>query len=371
MAREDSLSVIERMLGSEFVSDPRKARFPIPETPKEFLAKHPDRPYPHPSMRITPEMARDVLKHRVIRIERMPRELRHPEITANRRFLITTLKGTKNNKGLISIVGDGGWNPRISTPVVFTEDGFLLDGQHRFAACALSGQAIEVPVTTNGQWDTFAVLDTGRGRNAGQLLGDVPYPDQSAAAAKLILPVVRGTERTDWSIADASNQEIYELVHGWPFFQEIQEDSGSWMKHILQAAASRIPPSALAASTMMALAAGANAFDVTEFLEGLKPGYREGFPMIGQRGEDPRHLLRRQYLNKRPGRKPSDKDRRDQVCHVRRAMEVWLEYKAHERGEEGARIIELEKLQAAAENDNLPTVWGADRVRQFHNERVS
>ena len=71
MAREDSLSAIERMLGFEFVSDPRKARFPIPETPAEYKAKHPERSYPHPSMRISPEMARDVLKYRVIRIERM------------------------------------------------------------------------------------------------------------------------------------------------------------------------------------------------------------------------------------------------------------------------------------------------------------
>lgn len=359
------------MLGFEFVSDPRKARFQIPETPQEYLKEHPDRSFPHPSMKITPEMARDVLKYRVIRIERMPRDLRHPEVTANRRFLITTLNGTKKSKGLVSVVSDGGWDARISTPVVFTEDGFLLDGQHRFAACALSGQPIEVPVTTNGQWGTFSVLDTGRGRNAGQLLGEVPYADASAAAAKLILPVIRGTERNEWTVADASNQEIYELVHGWPFFHEIQEDSGSWMKHILQAAASRIPQSALAASVMMALAAGASSFDVAEFLEGLKPGYRDGFPPLGTRGEDPRHLLRRQYLNKKGAKKPTDKDRRDQVSHVRRAMEVWLEYKAYQRGEEGAKVIELEKLQAAAENAELPLVWGADRVREFHNERVS
>lgn len=368
MAREDVQSAIEKMLGFDFVSDPRKARFPIPETPSDFLSKNADRPYPHPSMKITPEMARDVLKYRVIRVERMPRELRHPEVTTNRRFLITTLNGTKKNKGLISVVKDD-WDPRISTPVVFTEDGFLLDGQHRFAAAALANTTIEFPVTTNGQWGTFSVLDTGRGRNAGQLLGDIPYADQSAAAAKLILPVIHGTERSDWIIADASNQEIFELVHGWPFFHETWEGSGSWMKHVLQAAASRIPPSALAASTMMALAAGANASHVQEFLNGLKPGYRDGFPKIGPKGEDPRHLLRRQYMNK-GGKKPTDKDRRDQVSHIRRAMEVWLEYKAYEAGD-GGSLIQLEKLQAAAENADLPLIWHADNVRKFHAERVS
>lgn len=371
MAREDTLSAIEKLLGFEFVSDPRGARFPIPETPKAHLAKSPDRPFPHPGMIITPEMARDVLKYRVIRVERMPRELRHPEITTNRRFLITTLNGTKKSRGLVGVIREGGWNPRISTPVVFTADGFLLDGQHRFAACALSGVPIEVPIVTNGQWDTFAVLDTGRARNAGQLLGDlIPYPDQSAAAAKLILPVLQGTERSEWIVADASPQDVFDLVHGWPFFQEIQEDSSSWMKHILQASASRIPQSALAASVMMALAAGADPFHVQQFLDGLKPGYRDGFPMIGERGEDPRHLLRRQYLNKKGAKKPTDKDRRDQVSHVRRAMEVWLEYKAFQEKGTGS-LIELEKLQAAAENDKLPVVWNADAVRKYHEESVS
>lgn len=365
MAREDTLTAIEKLLGFEFVSDPRGARFPIPETPKEYKAKHPDRPYPHPSMKITPEMARDVLKYRVIRIERMPRELRHPEITANRRFLLTTLNGTRQKKGLVATVKEGGWDDRISTPAVFTGDGFLLDGQHRFAACALSGKPIEVPVTTNGQWGTFSVLDTGRGRNAGQLLGDVPYPDQSAAAAKLILPVILGVERSDWSVADASNQDIFDLVHGWSFFHETWEGSGSWMKHVLQASSSRIPPSALAASTMMALAAGADPFIVQEFLDALKPGYREGFPILGEQGEDPRHLLRRQYMNKKSGRTPSDKDRRDQVSYVRRAMQVWLEYKVNDN------IIELKKLQAAAEGYDLPAVWNADAVRKYHEERVS
>lgn len=366
MAREDTRTAIEKMLDLDFVSDPRLSRFPIPETPGDFLVKTPDRPYPHPSYKVTPEMAKDVLKYRVIRVERMPRDLRHPEITSNRRFLLTTLNGTKKNQGLVPMVSGGGWNPRISTPAVFTRDGFLLDGQHRFAACALSGVPIELPITTNGQWDTFAVLDTGRGRNAGQLLGDmIPYPDQSAAAAKLILPVLRGIERSDWTVPDATNQEIYELVHGWGVFHEIQEGSGSWMKHVLQAAASGVPQGALAASVMMALAAGADPFAVASFLEGLKPSFQEAYPMIGSRGRDPRYLLRRQYTNKRGAKKATDKDRRDQVSHVRRAMEVWLDYTS------GSSLIELEKLQAAAENADLPVVWNASAVRQYHNERVS
>jgi hypothetical protein len=115
----------------------------------------------------------------------------------------------------------------------------------------------------------------------------------------------------------------------------------------------------------MALAAGANASHVQEFLNALKPGYREGFPKLGEKGDDPRYLLRKQYMNKASNKKATNKDRRDQVSHVRRAMEVWLEYRS------GSELIQLEKLQAAAENASLPVVWHADDVRKFHEERVS
>lgn len=362
MAHENAQSVIEKLLGFDFVSDPRKAKTPIPEAPEG----HPsDRPYFYPAQVFTPSMAKDILKYRVIRFDVMPKKLQHDEMTANRRFLIGALKGSRHRKGLIQVLLDKEWNPRIATPVVFTEDGFLLDGQHRFAACALSGVPIEVPVAVQGQWDTFTVTDTGTGRNAGQLLGEVPYPDYSAAAAKLILPTIKGTERTNWSDSDAPNQDIYDLVHGWPFFHESWSNGGSWMKEVVQASASRVPLSPLAASTMMALAAGADPFHVQSFLTGLKPSYRDGFPEIGDRANDPRWMLRNVYLNKPSGTRVSDKQRRQQVGHVRQAMQIWLEYQS------GSQIIRLTKLPTVPSHQKLPEVWHADRVREFHREAVS
>lgn len=371
MARK-AVSPIEALLGFEFVSDPSKAKYPLPETPKEHLKTRPDRPFPHPGMVITPEMARDILKHRVIRVDLIPRQRRHEDITRNRRFLMGSLQGTKRNKGLIRIVQDGELNPRTSIPLVFTEDGYLLDGQHRIAACWLSKKSIEYPVTTNGQWDTFSVLDTGRSRRPDQLLGEgIPYPEQAAAVAKLIISVLRGTEQNEWTAQDASNQDIYELVRGWPFFYGDEDGSDSWLKHVAKASKSRIPITALGASTIMALAAGANPDHVQEFLNGLTPGYRDGFPMLGKNGEDPRHLLRRQYLNKQQSKHPNDKERRIQVSHVRRAMEVWLEYKAYMDPKDEGKLIELTKFQGPSESSSLPAVWRADAVRSFHEKAVS
>lgn len=369
MANDDAKSAIEKRLGFDFVSDPREAKFPIPETPKG----HPkNRPYPYPAVKVTPEMARDILKYRVIRREITPKRLIHKKMTGNRRFLMAALDGSRHRKGLIEVMSDGEWNPGIAAPIVFTSDGFLLDGQHRVAACALSKTTIEVPITVNGQWDTFAVTDTNRGRNAGQLLGDVPYADYCAAAAKLILPVIYGTERQDWSIQSASNQEIYDLVHGWPFFHESWENGGTWMKEVVNAAASRIPLSALAASTMMALAAGADVYHVQAFLDGLKPNYRDGFPDIGEKGKDPRFLLRRAYLTRgNSGKNATDTERRQQVGHVRRAMQIWLDYRMWDERREGPGITELSQLRSVSEHSDLPEVWNADAVRKFHREKVS
>lgn len=364
MAAEDTRSPIERLLGFEFASDPRKARFPLPEIPEG----HPkDMPYPYPAQEITPEMAQDMLKYRVIRLDLVPKQLKHDGMTGNRSFLMAALKGSRNKKGLIQTIQDDEWNPRIASPLVFTREGYVLDGQHRIAATFLAKKAIEVPIVVNGQWDTFTVTDIGRGRNAGQLLGDIPYAHYAAAAAKLILPVIFETEKDDWQIADATNQEIYDLVHEWPFFHESgPRGQGGWMKEVVGASATRIPLTPLAASTMMALAAGADPFHVQSFLEGLKPGYSAGFPDIGEKGKDPRFLLRRKYMRSPAGKRTTtDAERRQQVGHVRRAMQIWLDY------EGGFGLTELMTLPSVPEGKPLPDVWRADDVREFHRKRFS
>lgn len=363
VANEEARSAIEKLLGFNFVSDPRQAKYPIP-TPPEGHPK--DRPYPFPAMKITPDMAKDILKYRIIRMDVMPRELRHGDMTGQRRFLMAALKGSHRDKGWIQRFKDGEMDPETTDSVSFTSDGFVFDGQHRFAACALSGVSFEVPVTVNAQWSSFAVKDTGRGRTAGQLLGEVPYADACAAAARLILPVLEGTERKEWSNPSASNMEIYTLVHGWPFFHESWEGGGSWMREVFAASTSRIPLTALAASTMMALAAGADAFHVQSFLEGLKPSYRGGWEDFGDKGDDPRFLLRRTYLTRsRVGKSVTDTERRQQVGHVRRAMGVWLDQQA------GEAITELTVLPTVPAQRQLPEVWRADKVRKFHREKVS
>lgn len=364
MAKESAWSTIEKMLGFEFVSDPRGARFPIPETPMNHPA---NRPFPYPAMTITPEMARDVLMYRVIRLDRIPASIRHEGMVSNRRFLIAALKGSHRDKGWLRKFQDKEMHPGTPEPVCFTWDGYLLDGQHRFAACAITGIPFEVPVSVGVPWDTFLILDSGRGRTPGQLLGSIPYPDNCAAAAKLILPVLSGTEKRDWAVQTAGNQDVYDLVHGWPIFQGSWPDGEApWLKHVLVASRSRIPLAPLAASTMMALAAGADAFHVSEFLEGLKPGYKGSYPDLGPLTSDPRHMLRSFYLSAKTGGKGNVREKRRQVAHVRRSMQVWLDWKS------GIKLHRISTLPTSLTEDaDLPPVWNADAVRNYHREKVS
>lgn len=54
-------------------------------------------------------------------------------------------------------------------PVIFSGSGRLLDGQHRLAAIVRSGVSVEMAVTRGVDEDTFATIDTGKGRTAGDV----------------------------------------------------------------------------------------------------------------------------------------------------------------------------------------------------------
>lgn len=72
--------------------------------------------------------------------------------------------------------------------VKFDVNGNLLDGQHRLLAVVRSGATIKTWVTFGLDPEVFKVIDTGKTRSAGDVLGveKVPYPDAVAAIARLV-----------------------------------------------------------------------------------------------------------------------------------------------------------------------------------------
>lgn len=355
-------SRIEKLLGIEFVSNPTKSKFALPKVP----AKHPQGVPYTTSFHLTPEIARDWMIHRIIRKDVTPAHLIHDEFAPNRRFIINALTGSKGRDGWVDTLKKGQWNPGIHQGIAFTPDGFLSDGQHRTAAVLMSGVTIQVQVSLNTSWSAFTLMDSGRHRTAGQLLGDMPYADLCVGAARYILPVLAETEHREFNDKAADKQTLVDLVQGWSYFH------GPWPREVTAATSTfrsggRIPITPLLATTVMALAAGADAFEVQGFLNGLKKDFRPNdYETIGKNGSDPRWILRTAFVDN--GRRSNDSHFRknDQYGNaglIRRCMSIWLN-----RNERPEEVI---KLDPTPSHRDLPAVWYADQVRAFHADHVS
>lgn len=353
---EPGQSRIEKMLKLTFASDPRLSRFALPEIPQEYLDKHPGEPYVVP-FEVTPEIARDWLTYRVIRRDVTPKELLHDDFGPNRRFLPNALTGSTAKKGWVDTFKDGEIR-KTHQGIAFSWDGYLLDGQHRLAACLMSGISYKPLLSQLVPWDAFVAMDSGRGRTADHFI-DLPNPNLCAAAAKYILPVIKGEEARMYYDRLATKQEVLDLVYGWGLFDS------SWMSEVQSAAQSaKIPNTALAASVMMALAAGGDEVSdhVQEFLNGLRKSfdYRK-FITIGNDGADPRWILRNLFSDSGNGAKRSfsNKETYGNVGVIRRCMQVWMDQE------------EFTGTQRTAVSRDLPKVWRADAVRAFHASKVS
>lgn len=339
---------VEDLLKLVFNSDPRKAKYPLPEPPDESPE---GLPYTISGFLLTPEIARDILRYRLIRVDRTPKALQHEEFRRNRNLRVSTIKSWE--KKLLNKEWDSG----IHQGIGFTSDGFLIDGQHRCAGVSLSKVSIRINATFNVGWSSFAKMDDTLRRSAGQML-DVPHPFECAAISRRIIPVLRGEDRTSFTVQGAT-EEVIDVGEGWPFFSNPE-----WVRAIKRASRSGIPFAPLGASVMCALAAGANEFDVQEFLTGLDIDYRDGFPSIHGDGEDPRFLLRKEFRPSRqlnPGRFPVAEDRANTHL-IRRAIHAWLE-----RDSPKEKIRALNRPRA---DRNLWPVWRGERVREFHAKHV-
>lgn len=104
--------------------------------------------------------------------------------------------------------------------IAFDEDGNLLDGQHRLKACVDAKVPFKVMVMVNVPRHTFAVVDTGRRRQANQLL-DVRHSTVVAAAARIISSIT-GRVETGTSLIGhvvpnkVDNDVILSVVEDWP-----------------------------------------------------------------------------------------------------------------------------------------------------------
>jgi hypothetical protein len=356
-------SAVEIKLGFQFVSDPRLAKYPLPAVGDGHNMAYPFR-IGADQIEITPEMARDMLKYRLIRREQTPRDLIHPEFTDNRQLVMKSVKHweTQCSKGKI--------NPYVKDGLAFTPDGFILDGQHRLIGCALSGKPMRLPVDINTAWSTFRVTDSGTARRADQMLGpEYPQPKASSAAAKMIFPVLSGDEKTSYTVFSSTREDQLDLIQSWPFFR----DKGTFALMVNAQRGSRIQLSHLVSVCAMAHAAltvlgddypGENGtIEIDSFLRGLcfTPGKPFVFEDWGT-GADPRYMLREQSLRRGPATDKGAEFQRASISLVRRAMTLWLSRYDENREPPMSRI-------GVARGGLLHPVWRSDLVQTYALDR--
>lgn len=99
-------------------------------------------------------------------------------------------------------------------PIRLAESGSLLDGQHRLNAVVTSGLEQKFLIVSGIQSEAFKVMDTGRNRNAGDILSieGIQYANQCASAARTILRIRKGYSGNLSSNNKLSNTDILDFI---------------------------------------------------------------------------------------------------------------------------------------------------------------
>jgi hypothetical protein len=200
--------------------------------------------------------------------------------------------------------------------IAFDTNGVLVDGQHRLAAVIEADMPVEMTVFTEVEPDTFDVLDTGKRRNAADVLA-IEGEKHSATLAAMVRTVWLYYNRPDasWTGGGASvtNHQVVQTLAAHPKLRDYV--------HLGE----RIS----AETGMMKSAAGAAAYLVEQVNRGKKAklakwhdGVIEG---AGLRKNDPRLVFRRTMfsMSRRQGVVQRRRDTREHVALYLKAFNAW------------------------------------------------
>jgi hypothetical protein len=169
--------------------------------------------------------------------------------------------------------------------IAFDTEGWLIDGQHRLRAVAISGVTVEMFVVPGCDAATFAVLDNGFKRQAHQLI-DVHGAPVVAAAAR-ILAIVTG-EAVGISVQQGvydtqlPTDEVVRVANLWPELSDlyVSIDACYRSSHVNR-------------PMHLAVLAQASRTQYKRRLESWFDGLQEG---AGLAATDPRLLLRNRFI---------------------------------------------------------------------------
>lgn len=269
-------------------------------------------PFPLPDgstiVKITPEIAADWLENR--------------NLGKNRNLSLKTAGR------YAKAMSDGRWMV-THQGIAFDSDGFLIDGQHRLRAVVLAGVSVEMFVAVGFDSDTFAILDSGRRRQAGQMIAG-KYGSLLAAAARF-------TGVADGSFTDdlvmgvypsyAENDQVLAVVEAWPELAEYAPIATSASRSARIVPAPHLAVMAQAARTQYAYR-----------LKGWADGVVEG---TGLDKMDPRLIIRDRFIREAT-RLGSSNSRVLAYAYVVKAWNAW----AVGADLRFLRLVENEKIPA-------------------------
>jgi hypothetical protein len=200
--------------------------------------------------------------------------------------------------------------------IAFDTNGVLVDGQHRLAAVIEADEPIEMTVFTDVEPDTFDVLDTGKRRNAADVLA-IEGEKSTTTLAAMVRTVWLYYNRPDtsWTGGGASvtNHQVVQTLAAHPKLRDYV-DLGERIS---------------AETGMMKSAAGAAAYLIEQANRGKKAkitrwhdGVIEG---AGLRKNDPRLVFRRAMfgMSRRQGGSARRRDVREHTGLYLKAFNAW------------------------------------------------
>ncbi|GGL27088.1 hypothetical protein [Planomonospora parontospora] len=199
--------------------------------------------------------------------------------------------------------------------IAFSENGSLIDGQHRLAAVVKANMPVEVLVTWNVAQTAFTVMDTGRKRTGRDVLSLANETNSTHLAAAIRgLHLYRTARDAQWSGGQSivSNDQILKILEENPGMREAVTRG-----------------IAINRSTKITITAAAVGWYVTSqerpdvdqgpWLDGLLTGANL---TVG----DPRLTLRNTMLNLASGKAVRRKDdSREHLLYYLKAWNAWVE----------------------------------------------
>lgn len=227
---------------------------------------------------ITPTRAAELLKHN----------------TSNRKMRLAKVRT------YAILMKNGMWKADSNDAILISENGDVLNGQHRLQAVIEAGIPVAMEVRYGADKDIYKVLDQGANRSVGDYMDEFPYKFSITACARTMASVKRGETLTvalhgqiAGNAAVPNDWVIEEINTNFDLYQRVAQSAYKFRNTVQY-----LQTSAFMAAVMVAIYVG-KGNEVFEFLEDLT----SPAPVSNSATLLRDHIMRRKLSGKRTTKK--------------------------------------------------------------------